>query len=128
MTALPDRPQYPQAVAQMVAIPEATLLQELSPAAVTLEVRQQPEQALVMSARNRRTRKTIDPAPVIRMSVSRTADPTQLYLHNPHLFAVAYLELDSGATLPHSPLEGTRCSSLMRLKDVDDERGGFGQG
>jgi hypothetical protein len=124
---VPDGPysgyQYGEA-SQLAVIPaqqEPPHLEVLSPATVQLSVRQQPEQALVSSSKNKSKRKPVEPPTVVMMSVQRDVDPTRIFLHNPHLFVKVVLTSETGAALPANRWDGSASSSLSSFKASDGD-------
>lgn len=106
---------------------------------VSLKVRQQPQSALVTLDGKEKSRKPIDPPPIVEIKIRPDVDPFKHYLVSPYFFMYATL-------LPHDPsnphaeeqdqqeqarqrqpgaMLGQLCSSLHRLKDVDNQDGGF---
>jgi hypothetical protein len=96
---------------------------------VELVVRQQPTEALVSIEGKEKTRKPIDPPPIIELKVNNPSDPTQQWLQSPYFFVVVDL-IENGSSKRRDgsttgPLIGTLASSLHRLKDNDNKDGGF---
>lgn len=104
------------------------VLQDLRPQNCKLEVKQDPVEALVATEGKEKTRKPIDPPPIVELKVSSTNDHSQQWLQSPYLFMVASLhKADTDAppeNAAHS-LIGTLTSSLHRLKGNDNRDGGF---
>ncbi|KAF2116258.1 velvet factor-domain-containing protein [Lophiotrema nucula] len=96
---------------------------------VTLHLRQQPKEALVTAEGKEKTRKPVDPPPIIQLTVKPQADPAQHFLQSPYLFMCTSLykehrdEAWDGTA--NKSLAGSLVSSLHRLKDVDNKDGGF---
>ncbi|EFX01338.1 developmental regulator [Grosmannia clavigera kw1407] len=92
-----------------------------------LEIRQQPQHARVALGKDK-DRKPIDPPPILQLRVSHKKDPMQHFLQSPYYFMSCSLlkgdETSSKDPLP-SYLIGTVVSSLHRLKDTDNQDGGF---
>ena len=92
--------------------------------AIILDVRQQPQQALVAPENKEKTRKPIDPPPIVQLRVDRRHDGSGTYLVNPFLFMMATLvdaEQENESTrIPGISLIGQSVSSLHRLKDIDN--------
>jgi len=103
---------------------------------VSLKVRQQPLSALVTLDGKEKTRKPIDPPPIVEIKVRSDMDPYKHYLVSPYFFMYATL-LSHDPNNPHAEEQsedrqrqpgamlGQLCSSLHRLKDVDNQDGGF---
>lgn len=91
-------------------------------------MRQHPSHALATAEGKEKTRKPIDPPPIVQMDVDERADPNRHYLFSPHLFAVAAL-LPEGADTVSAAYQknviGETCSAIHRLKDTDNKEGGF---
>ncbi|KAF1812239.1 hypothetical protein P152DRAFT_473950 [Eremomyces bilateralis CBS 781.70] len=94
---------------------------------VRLLVRQQPKEALVAVEGKEKGRKPVDPPPFVQLVVHQQADPSSVYLSNPYLFCVASLYDKTGRVPANSgkALTGTLVSSLHRVKDTDNNDGGF---
>lgn len=96
---------------------------------ITLLIRQEPKEALVLSSGKEKGRKPVDPPPIVQLQVKGEVEAGQHFLQSPYLFMVADLWKadrdercgDHGA----SNLYGGLCSSLHRLKDVDNKDGAF---
>ncbi|OAG11883.1 uncharacterized protein CC84DRAFT_1068987, partial [Paraphaeosphaeria sporulosa] len=94
-----------------------------------LVIRQEPKEALVLSSGKEKGRKPVDPPPIVQLKVNSDVEASQHFLQSPYLFMVADLWKadrdercgDHGA----SNLYGGLCSSLHRLKDVDNKDGAF---
>ncbi|KAH8730934.1 velvet factor, partial [Phaeosphaeriaceae sp. PMI808] len=101
----------------------------LRPQGCNLLIRQQPKEALVTADGKERTRKPIDPPPIIELNVPPTYDPHQQYLQSPYLFTcVSLWKADKDEPYDGSgekSLTGSLVSSLHRLKDVSNKDGGF---
>ncbi|GAB7353765.1 hypothetical protein MBLNU459_g4155t1 [Dothideomycetes sp. NU459] len=95
-----------------------------------LVVRQQPKEALVTQAGKEKNRKPIDPPPIVELKVTPSKDPIRQYLQSPYLFMTCSL-VPGGEGSEHShvlaaqALCGQMVSSLHRLKDTNNEDGGF---
>ncbi|THX00294.1 hypothetical protein D6D13_09608 [Aureobasidium pullulans] len=98
-----------------------------------LVVRQQPNEALVTLPGREKNRKPIDPPPIIELKVTSSKDPGKQFLQSPYLFLQCTLQVEqtnssdsSQAQIPAGQeLTGQSCSSLHRLKDINNEDGGF---
>lgn len=93
-----------------------------------LEIRQQPQHARVALGKDKADRKPIDPPPILQLKVSAKKDPNQHFLQSPYYFMSCSLIKgdDSSSKAPlASHLIGTAVSSLHRLKDTDNQDGGF---
>jgi len=94
-----------------------------------LIVRQQPERARVAGGKEKE-RKPVDPPPIIQLKIrDQTSELARHYLQNPYYFMCCSLHdaiEDEPVPVPSSaPLAGTLVSSLHRLKDLNNEDGGF---
>ncbi|KAE8352433.1 velvet factor-domain-containing protein [Aspergillus coremiiformis] len=94
-----------------------------------LIIRQQPLQARLALA-NEKKRKPVDPPPIVQIRIQETGTHlAEHYLHSPYYFVYCSLHHateDIPVPMPPSnALAGTLVSSLHRLKDVDDYEGGF---
>lgn len=102
---------------------------------ITLIVRQEPREALVLSAGKEKSRKPVDPPPIIQLKVNDKVEVSQHFTQSPHLFAVAdlwcadkderYERAEDRGTPSKSYLCGGLVSSLHRLKDIDNKDGAF---
>jgi hypothetical protein len=96
---------------------------------VTLVMRQQPKEALVLSSGKEKGRKPVDPPPIVQLKVKSEVESSQHYLQSPYLFVVADLwkhDKDERVGDPAgNNLYGGLCSSLHRLKDTDNKDGGY---
>nr|OQO19127.1 hypothetical protein B0A51_13680 [Rachicladosporium sp. CCFEE 5018] len=100
---------------------------------VALNIRQQPQQALVATVGKEKSRKPIDPPPIVQIDVRPQIDPQRHFLVSPYLFMVATLlpqedkitERDGSNPPPSANMLGSLCSSLHRLKDSNNFDGGF---
>lgn len=96
---------------------------------ITLVMRQEPKEALVLSSGKEKGRKPVDPPPIVQLKVNSDLEASQHFLQSPYLFVVADLWKadrdercgDQGA----NNLYGGLCSSLHRLKDIDNKDGAF---
>ncbi|KAK7525309.1 velvet factor-domain-containing protein [Phyllosticta citriasiana] len=94
--------------------------------AVDLSIRQQPKEALVMIDGKEKNRKPVDPPPIVQLTVQQAHDPHSHYMQSPYLIMICDLwdpELEKPAD--DKALSGTICSSLHRLKDIDNKDGAF---
>jgi hypothetical protein len=106
-----------------------------------LMVRQQPREALVLTAGKDKNRKPVDPPPIIQLHVNHDADPQKNFLQSPYLFMTCTLYDQSGdnpvvdksgnvddsgnSMKKESVLAGCLVSSLHRLKDNENTEGAF---
>ncbi|KAI5238014.1 hypothetical protein E4T43_07746 [Aureobasidium subglaciale] len=99
-----------------------------------LVVRQQPKEALVTQPGKEKNRKPVDPPPIIELKVTSNADPGKQFLQSPYLFMQCTLQVDqqssssehsSSQVIPGQEITGQSVSSLHRLKDINNEDGGF---
>jgi hypothetical protein len=101
----------------------------LEPGDVTLLIRQQPKEGLITTEGKEKSRKPIDPPPVVEIQVSEQRDPKKFYLQSPYLFLVCQL-VSAESKIPvklqgKCALTGALCSSLHRLRDSANTEGGF---
>ncbi|KAK9235837.1 velvet factor, partial [Lipomyces kononenkoae] len=95
-----------------------------------LQIRQQPVRckAAGTSERALADRKTVDPPPIIQLTVS-DGDPHRGWLQSPFFFMCANLYdpvVDTPIARPPSEtLAGTLVSSLHRVRDSNDREGGY---
>ncbi|KAI9678813.1 MAG: hypothetical protein M1817_005872 [Caeruleum heppii] len=93
-----------------------------------LVIRQGPERARVAGTKEK-DRKPVDPPPIIQLKIRDDSDPAQNYLQSPYYFMCCNLyESDADRPVSETPqtaLAGTLVSSLHRLKDHDNNDGGF---
>ncbi|KAH5425278.1 hypothetical protein HBI88_082290 [Parastagonospora nodorum] len=95
-----------------------------------LVVRQQPYEALVSIEGKEKSRKPIDPPPIVELQVNNPSDPGRQWLQSPYFFVVVDL-IENGRSKRREPdamigpLTGTLTSSLHRLKDSDNIDKGF---
>lgn len=96
---------------------------------ITLVMRQEPKEALVLSTGKEKSRKPVDPPPIIQLKVNADVESSHHFLQSPYLFLVADLwkadKDERWESRGGSNLYGGLCSSLHRLKDVDNKDGGF---
>lgn len=93
---------------------------------VSLSIRQQPREALVTVDGKEKARKPVDPPPIIQLKVKQHADPQGHFMQSPYLIMIADLwHPEEDKANPEKALSGTICSSLHRLKDVDNKDGAF---
>lgn len=102
---------------------------------VVLVVRQQPREALVLTAGKDKNRKPVDPPPIIQLLVHQDADPQKHFLQSPYLFMTCTLYDQNGdnpvvdgsgsSSRKESVLAGCLVSSLHRLKDNENTEGAF---
>ncbi len=115
--------------------PAVPLYRHLNSEDVILVVRQQPREALVLTAGKDKNRKPVDPPPIIQLLVHQDADPQKHFLQSPYLFMTCTLYDqngdnpvvgESGSTVKkESVLAGCLVSSLHRLKDNENTEGAF---
>ncbi|KAI9806612.1 MAG: hypothetical protein M1825_006069 [Sarcosagium campestre] len=93
-----------------------------------LRIRQGPERARVAGPKEK-DRKPVDPPPIIQLRIKDDSDPSQNYLQSPYYFMCCNLyDVNAerpAAEAPNTGLAGTLVSSLHRLKDIDNNDGGF---
>ncbi|KAK9366320.1 velvet factor, partial [Lipomyces kononenkoae] len=95
-----------------------------------LEIRQQPIRckAAGTSERALADRKTVDPPPIVQLTVS-DGDPHREWLQSPFFFMCANLYDAANDTPiarpPSETLAGTLVSSLHRVRDSNDREGGY---
>ncbi|CAO3648956.1 unnamed protein product [Cunninghamella blakesleeana] len=92
-----------------------------------LNLRQQPQRAKI-SLINERDRRTIEPPPIIQLQWNDCSpDETKKRLQCPFYFmVVTLLSADTNELLSTQDyLSGSTVSSLYRLRDINDEDGGF---
>ncbi|TGZ78716.1 hypothetical protein EX30DRAFT_383404 [Ascodesmis nigricans] len=93
-----------------------------------LIIRQGPKRARVAGVKDK-DRKAVDPPPIIQLKLRDESDVAQNYLQSPYFFMAANLyraDVDAPAQMaPHQALAGTLVSSLHRLKDINNDDGGF---
>ncbi|KAJ4295220.1 hypothetical protein N0V90_007231 [Kalmusia sp. IMI 367209] len=92
---------------------------------ITLQMRQEPKEALLTIDGKEKGRKPVDPPPIIQLTVNSGDN----FLQSPYLFMVTNLwKLDQDEPWhgrSEKSLCGTLCSSLHRLKDTNNKTGGF---
>lgn len=93
-----------------------------------LVIRQQPKQARLCSSKER-DRRPVDPPPIIQLKVDGYGDEAQNFLQSPYYFMCANLvhptDNSESFTISSRYLAGTVVSSLHKLKDIDNNDGGF---
>jgi|TARA_R110002003_G_scaffold70_12_gene6408 hypothetical protein len=98
-------------------------------ASVGLSYCQQPHEALVTVAGKEKSRKPIDPPPMVQVTLDKNQDPNQNFFRSPHAFGVLTLyHADKDEPYQHNRqngLTGTLVSSLHCLKNIDNKEGGF---
>lgn len=95
---------------------------------ITLLMRQEPVEALVLSSGKEKNRKPVDPPPIVELKVNEDVEASHHFLQSPHLFVVTDLwksDKDERWDEHGSSLYGALCSSLHRLKDISNKDGGF---
>ncbi|KAG8626364.1 hypothetical protein KVT40_005309 [Elsinoe batatas] len=95
-----------------------------------LKIRQQPRDALLAQDGKEKSRKPIDPPPIVEVNVREAADPIRQFLQSPYLFMTCSLvPADTQYADPNVADEkglcGSMVSSLHKLKDIDSKDGGF---
>jgi hypothetical protein len=126
---------YPPQMGYSAGYPTHRAVHDVAPVAprtptrLSLEIRQQPKEALLAVRGKEKFRKPVDPPPIVFLKVTPDGDPNLQYLQNPYIFVSASLyKADKDEPIDSSPndsLTGTLVSSLHRLKDVDNKDGGF---
>ncbi|ODM23229.1 hypothetical protein SI65_00818 [Aspergillus cristatus] len=111
------------------AFSDATLTRESQSSDFELTIRQQPERARVAGGKEKE-RKPVDPPPIVQLRVREEGTYlAQHYLQSPYYFMCCSLwdatEDQAVPVPPSTALAGTLVSSLHRLKDVDNNDGGF---
>ncbi|CAG8614090.1 685_t:CDS:2 [Paraglomus occultum] len=94
-----------------------------------LIIRQQPKQARLCSNKER-DRRPVDPPPIIQLKIDGYSEEAQNFLQSPYYFMCANLvhpSQENSEQYNMSPrvLTGTVVSSLHKLKDIDNQDGGF---
>ncbi|CAI2167200.1 18031_t:CDS:2, partial [Funneliformis geosporum] len=93
-----------------------------------LVIRQQPKQARLCSSKER-DRRPLDPPPIIQLKIDGYGDEAQNFLQSPYYFMCANLvhptDNSESFTISSRYLAGTVVSSLHKLKDIDNNDGGF---
>ncbi|KAK8085376.1 VosA [Apiospora hydei] len=144
---MPPAPSYPQlgSVMDHQTLPSSPPLYS----GYHLEVRQEPERGKVALGKEK-DKKPIDPPPIVELVVPTEQDRNRLFLQNPYLILIAFLEqVDNapstkplGKTTPKDSgdrdanrdeesktigayMAGSTVSSLHRLKDTDNRDSGF---
>ncbi|KAK7544557.1 velvet factor-domain-containing protein [Phyllosticta citribraziliensis] len=94
--------------------------------AVDLSIRQQPKEALVTLNGKEKNRKPVDPPPIVQLHVQDVHDPHAHYMQSPYLIMICDLwDPEQEQPADDKALAGTICSSLHRLKDIDNKDGAF---
>ncbi|KAK7975844.1 hypothetical protein PG989_014307 [Apiospora arundinis] len=154
-----DSNQYPAQWAQMPPTPSYSQLGSVmdhqtlqsSPPLYShynLAVRQQPERGKVALGKEK-DKKPVDPPPIVELVVHPDQDRNRLFLQNPYLILIAFLELadnapstkasgkaakdgadrdanrDDESKMIGAYMAGSTVSSLHRLKDTDNRDSGF---
>lgn len=106
----------------------ATQVNGLSSENCEIIIRQEPNCARVSLGKDKE-RKPVDPPPIIQLKVSPNVDPKQSFLQSPYIFMSCTLIGPNDHNQPPgtlgASLTGTVVSSLHRLKDTDNQDGGF---
>ncbi|KAG1463157.1 hypothetical protein G6F55_002553 [Rhizopus delemar] len=94
-----------------------------------LSVRQQPVQAR-SSTNNEKDRRPVDPPPIVQIELDNTnTQESQHFLQNPYLFMCVSLAdpdtLEEIVSISQNILSGQTTSSMYKLKDVNNQDGGF---
>ncbi|KAK8214016.1 velvet factor-domain-containing protein [Phyllosticta capitalensis] len=93
---------------------------------VELRIRQQPKEALVTVDGKEKNRKPVDPPPIVQLNVKQMSDPHGHYMQSPYLIMICDLwDPTDEQPADDKALAGTICSSLHRLKDIDNKDGAF---
>ncbi|KAF2036671.1 hypothetical protein EK21DRAFT_50261, partial [Setomelanomma holmii] len=94
-----------------------------------LQFRQQPLEALVCTEGKEKSRKPIDPPPIVQVIFDQRYDPNSDFLRSPYVFTTASLENgiknEDHTKSQQCRLTGTLVSSLHCLKDTNNKEGGF---
>ena len=108
------------------------LLTILCSGTYSIRIRQCPDRAKLAISKSdkvEKDRKPVDPPPIIQMRIDSDVDRTNNYLQSPYFFmSVTLWDPEENRAAPwaqHATLAGTLVSSLHRLKDIDDNDGGF---
>ncbi|OJJ44026.1 hypothetical protein ASPZODRAFT_135465 [Penicilliopsis zonata CBS 506.65] len=109
--------------------PDASVARESQSSDFELTIRQQPVRARVAGGKEKE-RKPVDPPPIVQLRVREESSYlAQHYLQSPYYFMCCSLydptEDHPVPVAPSTALAGTLVSSLHRLKDVDNNDGGF---
>ncbi|TQS38655.1 hypothetical protein Golomagni_00836 [Golovinomyces magnicellulatus] len=120
MASVQSRQQYAGAMASQVS--------GLSSENCEIIIRQEPNCARVSLGKDKE-RKPVDPPPIIQLKVNPNIDPKQTFLQSPYIFMSCSLIGPNDHNQPPgtlgASLTGTVVSSLHRLKDTDNQDGGF---
>ncbi|KAI6245498.1 Spore development regulator RYP2 [Erysiphe necator] len=120
MASAQSRQQYAGAMASQVS--------GLSSENCEIIIRQEPNCARVSLGKDKE-RKPVDPPPIIQLKVNPNIDPKQTFLQSPYIFMSCSLIGPNDHNQPPgtlgASLTGTVVSSLHRLKDTDNQDGGF---
>lgn len=98
-----------------------------------LEVAQNPGDGLISVTGKEKSRRSLDPPPIVEMFVDDDMDPARLYMNSPNLFCMIHLvpkDSDEPHRLPDNEpvMLGTLCSSIHRLKGSPDTTGKTSEG
>jgi len=121
-------PSTPIGALTLPTPPNPPQYKHIEPQDVQLQIRQQPREALVTAPGKEKTRKPVDPPPIVQMFVNQDVDPAQHFMQSPYLFISCTLwdeddqnqvvGNESGASGKKEPaVAGCLVSSLHRLKD-----------
>ncbi|KAI6380914.1 hypothetical protein MCOR25_001440 [Pyricularia grisea] len=116
----------PQSETQMSAQASAQAVGQEPESDYKLVIRQEPQRARVAQGKEK-DRKPIDPPPIVQLIRTTRSDPAQIYLQSPYYFMACTLikgSDDDPDPNPNSML-GTLVSSLHKLRDLNNEDGGF---
>ncbi|KAK9701673.1 hypothetical protein K7432_011611 [Basidiobolus ranarum] len=95
----------------------------------TLIVRQQPKRAKRSSIKDKIGEKPMDPPPIVQVKIGNdNPEDNDYLLQHPGLFMLAELvgpEDVMEEPIPATAIVGTLCSSLYKLKDINNTYGGF---
>ncbi|KAF4554852.1 Velvet factor-like protein 1 [Elsinoe fawcettii] len=91
-----------------------------------LKIRQQPRDALLAQDGKEKSRKPIDPPPIVEVNVREAADPIRQFLQSPYLFMTCSLvpadtQYADPTLADEKGLCGSMVSSLHKLKDIDNK-------
>jgi hypothetical protein len=96
---------------------------------VWLEISQQPIQAQqAVGGRKEKTRKNVEPPPIVQLHVNEIRDPKRYYLCNPYYFMITTLHDMANTLIPvgsNNPLGGILVSSPHQIKDSRNNLGAF---
>ncbi|KAI8972278.1 velvet factor-domain-containing protein [Pilobolus umbonatus] len=92
----------------------------------TLNIRQQPIQSRI-STTNEKDRRPLDPPPIVQIELTNaTSQETQDFLQNPYLFmSITLVHSYNYEDIGYNLLSGQTSSSMYKLKDINNQDGGF---